>query len=175
MYLNTFAASSWQTRKRRAFTLAEVVMAVAIIALVFSTVLIANTQATRRAEWTGYSLAAQSLAIQQLEQARSALWDPATYPPKVEITNLVLQGLSSFSNGISGYTTTNLDLPVSGTNYVYATNYVSVNYITVSSAPVINVYMVRVDTVWPWVESGGYHFFTNTVVNYYAPDNPESL
>ena len=52
-----------------AFTLAEVVVAIAIMAFVFGGLISAYVQATRRAEWSGYSLAAQAMAIQQLEQA----------------------------------------------------------------------------------------------------------
>ena len=38
-------------------------------------------QAAVRAEWSAYSLAAQSLAVMRLEQSRAAKWDRLAYPP----------------------------------------------------------------------------------------------
>jgi type II secretory pathway pseudopilin PulG len=63
-------------KRNSGFTLAEVVTAIGIVAMIFGGMMVAYTQATRRAQWSGYSMAAQGLAIQQLEQARSAQWDP---------------------------------------------------------------------------------------------------
>src|SRR5215831_12000479 len=48
----------------RAFTLAEVVMCIAIVALMFGGIIAAYIQGAYRAEWAGYNLAAQSLAMQ---------------------------------------------------------------------------------------------------------------
>ena len=155
-----------------AFTLAEVVISLAIAALLFGGIITAYTVTTRRAEWTGYSLAAQSLAVQQLEQARSAVWDPGD--DKNEITNLNLLSWT-YNNSTKvgkGYSWANLDLPVSGTNFVRATNFVTITMLTnVTGAPGVNLQMVRVDTVWPYTGSGGTHFFTNSLCTYLAPDN----
>jgi prepilin-type N-terminal cleavage/methylation domain-containing protein len=140
------------------FTLAEVVIAVAIAAVVFGGTVIAYVQSTRRAEWTGYSLAAQAMAIQQLEQARSAKWDVLSVPVVDEMTNLPSK------------TWAVLDLPISGTNAVYATNYISLKTITVQTNPLEAVRMVKVSTVWPFAKGRALIFCTNTVANYYAPD-----
>lgn len=167
-------------RRRRqgalAFTLAEVVISIAITAVAFSAVILGYIQATRRAEWAGYSLAAQSLAIQQLEQARSAVWDPAI--SKNEITNLNLIGWSfnpSTRQG-KGYSWANLDLPVQGTNTMRATNFVTVRqiYLNGSSNPPVQVHMVQVDTVWKFSASRTPRLFTNTVCTYLAPDNRDA-
>lgn len=143
---------------KRGFTLVEVVLAVGILALVFGGILAAHVQSARRAEWTGYSLAAQALAIQQIEQARSAKWDVLDTPVVNEITNL------------PSVTWAVLDLPISGTNEIRATNFVTVSTITLSTNPTASVQMVQVSTVWPFVSGGSTRLFTNTIANYFAPD-----
>jgi hypothetical protein len=150
-------------RRTSGFTLAEVVVCIAITALMFMGIITAYIHGTYKAEWSGYSLAAQAMAIQQLEQAKSAVWDNNLVPAKIELTNLV--------------TTTydKLDLPISGTNCVYATNFTTVSLITLSTNPTISVYMVKVDTVWPFMWKGIPRLHTNTIANYYAPDTPDSL
>lgn len=163
-----------------AFTLAEVVTAVAIIALVFGGILAGYIQTSRRAEWTGLSLAAQGLAIQQLEQARSAVWDNAL--GKNELTNLNLFGWSrQTSNGLStvrGYSWGMLDLPYSGgTNAaVRATNYVTIRmaYLNNMTNPPVQIQIIQVDTVWPFSAFGTRRLHTNTMLNYFAPDNRDA-
>jgi hypothetical protein len=139
-----------------AFTLAEVVMAIFVVALVFGGMITAYIQSAYRCEWSGYALAAQSLAIQQIEQAKAAVWDTSVRPARNEITNL---------NTITPAT---LDLPVSGTNIIWATNFTTIStYVIAGSA---SVYMVKVDTVWPFTWRNGKRYFTNTVADYFAPE-----
>ena len=147
-----------KSKSVQAFTLAEVVIALAIAALVFAGIILAYVQSTRRAEWTGYSLAAQALAVQELEAARSAKWDVQSVPPVDELTNL------------PSMTWSVLDLPISGNNVTYATNYISVKTISLSTTPPESVRMVKVDTVWPFAKGRATTYFTNTVANYFAPD-----
>ena len=154
---------------RRGFTLAEVVIALAIVTLVFASIIIAYNQASYRAEWTGYSLAAESLAIKQLEQARSARWDPASQPPINEIYSLNLLGSNYTAQTLTGYTWTNLDLPSNGTNYLRATNYVTVKPVSSTNGLLT---MVRVDTVWAFKFAHS-KLCTNTVCAILAPDNKE--
>jgi type II secretory pathway pseudopilin PulG len=158
-----------------AFTLAEVVMAVAIAALIFGGILAANIQLTRRAEWSGQSLAAQALAIQQLEQARSALWDDSTgVQQRNELTNLNLSGwtYNTSTRVGKGYSWSNLDLPIAGTNFIRATNYVTITLLTnVTGLPAIKLQMVQVDTVWRFLGFGATRLYTNSIATYYAPDN----
>jgi prepilin-type N-terminal cleavage/methylation domain-containing protein len=71
----------------RGFTLVEVVIALGIVTLLFSGILTAYIQSGRQAEWAGYSLAAQAIGVQQIEQARSAVWDFNMN----QLTNLHLQ------------------------------------------------------------------------------------
>jgi type II secretory pathway pseudopilin PulG len=142
------------SRRVAAFTLAEVVVCLAIVALVFGGIITSYMQGAYRAEWAGYNLAAQALAMQQIEQAKTAVWDDS----HDEFTNLV-----RLSWGI-------LDLPINGTNRVCATNYVDVTTNQISSSPDIYVRMVKVDTVWPYIRGGQVLYYTNTVADYYAPD-----
>ena len=170
MRLHVTTEASGQPEQKRGFTLAEVVIALAIITMVFASIIVAYTQAAYRAEWTGYSLAAESLAIKQIEQARSARWDPASSPPTIEIYSLNLLGSNLTSQVLTGYTWTNLDLPSNGTNVLRATNYVTVK--PVPSAVAATNLMVKVETVWAfrWKKT---KLYTNTVCTYLAPDNKD--
>jgi prepilin-type N-terminal cleavage/methylation domain-containing protein len=147
-----------KTHTTQGFTLAEVVIALAISVMVFSGIIAGYVQSSRRAEWTGYSLAAQALSIQQLEQARAAKWDVLSVPAVDEITNLPLVNWSI------------LDLPVSGSNVVYATNFISIKTVSVATNPPEAVRMVKVSTVWPFRKGRATTYYTNTLANYYAPD-----
>lgn len=157
------------------FSLAEVAIALAVIAMIFTSIIVGFTQASYRAEWTGYSLAAESLAMKQIEQARSARWDPAQYPQVNEMYALNLQSSNLTGNIYTGYTWTNLDLPFTGTNVARATNYVTVKPVS-TSTPGSNI-MVRVDTVWTFRWRTSTRLYTNTICTYVAPDNkpPEDL
>ncbi len=141
-----------------AFTLAEVLMSLAIAGMIFAGVITAYVQSSYRAEWSGYSLAAQSLAIQQLEQARAASWDINASPAKNELTN------------VPAITAAILDLPVTGTNVLWATNYTAITSIPITNTIGASVYMVRVDTAWPFIWGGKRRYYTNTVADFFAPD-----
>jgi type II secretory pathway pseudopilin PulG len=154
------------TGRKNGLTLVEVVMSLSITGLIFGGILIAYVQSAKRAEWSGMSLAAQAYGIQQLEEARAAVWDLSAEVTVNEITNLLLLNRANFPNSVRGYTWTNLDIPFSGTNFVRATNYVVVTNVPISTTPPISVMSVRVDTVWRLQNKT----FTNTLVNYYAPD-----
>lgn len=137
------------------FTLAEVVVCVFIMMILFAGIITAYIQGAFRAEWSGYSLAAQAAAIQQLEAAKTAVWDPLQTPIKDEISQL------------PNVTSQPLDLPVSGTNTVYVTNYTTVTLLTNS---IYSNYMVKVATVWPFRWRNQTAYYTNTVACYYAPE-----
>src|SRR5215510_4224551 len=107
------------SRNAEAFTLAEVVICLAVVALVFGGILCAYMQNGYRAEWAGYNLAAQSQAIQMVEEAKAAKWDDSSN----ELTNL-------FVNNVR-ITTILMDLPISGTNRMYVTNYGSLTFVPI--------------------------------------------
>jgi Tfp pilus assembly protein PilV len=139
--------------KRRSwfgFTLAEVVISMAILTIVIEGVIYGYVTSARRAEWSAHSLAAQSLALQGVEQARAAKWDPQAWPPVDELapTNYVQVGA--------------LDIPVSGQPQ-FATNYISIA--VVSANPPLR--QLRADCVWGFMSRG---LFTNTSITLRAPD-----
>lgn len=136
----------------RGFTLAEIVIASAVGMIMIGAAIYGYILAAKRAEWSGYSFAANSLAVQAMEQARSSRWDPLAYP---EIDDF--KG-SNFPPQIAI-----LDLPISGTNVVYATNFITIT--TMQENPPLR--MIRVDCCWSFIRKG---VFTNTIITYRAPD-----
>src|SRR6267378_3010044 len=120
---------------------------VAILGSVNGYILSAN-----RAEWSAYSLAAHSLAMQRLEQFRAARWDTVAIP---NVDQLVAANFPAQTN--------TLDVPISGNNLVYAINTTTIT--TISAKPPLK--MVRIDCVWPFTHHG---VFTNTIFSYRAPD-----
>lgn len=170
----------WQPAQRRGeagfvFSLSEVLISVVIVAIVFGGIINGHLSGATRTEWTGCSLAATSLGVQTLEQARSAVWDISI--GKNELTNLTLLGKSyTASNSTwTGYTTSIMDIPWKGTNYVVATNFISIQDIVenISSNVPVHLQVLRVDTVWPFKGWGNYslRFYTNSICSYIAPDN----
>jgi type II secretory pathway pseudopilin PulG len=136
-----------------AFTLAEVVVAIAITVMSLAGIITGYIFATRQAEWSAYSLAAQSLATQRLEQTRAAKWDPRAWPG---VDQLIAANFPTVPTNI-------LDLPVSGTNIAYATNFTTISDVSSGGYP---LKMVRVDCVWSFRQ----RLFTNTISTYRAPD-----
>jgi type II secretory pathway pseudopilin PulG len=134
------------------FSLIEVVMSLGIIGIMILGLVEGYTMSSKRAEWSAYSLAAQALAMQQIEQIRAAKWDTMDEPVLDETTSV-----PTLSSAI-------MDIPFSGTNYVLATNYVTITNLSAGGG--ISYKQVRVDTVWPW--KGRY--FTNTLATFRAPD-----
>jgi hypothetical protein len=138
-----------------AFTVQEVVVSIAIMALVFEGIIYGYTTVTYRGEWSAYNLAAQSFAAQGMEQARAAKWDPQSWDPA---TQAIIDDLppTNFSEADT------LDTPISGVP-VLATNYISI--VNISTNPAIR--QIRSDCVWMFLSRGP---FTNTVITYRAPD-----
>jgi hypothetical protein len=136
-----------------AFTLVETLISLAILALVFGTAVAAYIQAGQREEWSGFSLAAQALATRPVEQFHAAIWDTQAVPV-VDMTTNIPSPVALI-----------LELPITGTNAVWATNYTTVSNIAMSNTTA-QVHMITVNTVWPWKGA----FFTNTVVTYRSPD-----
>jgi len=140
-----------KSRSRRAFTLVEVAITTLIAAMVIGGIIYGYIQSAYRAEWSGYSLAAQALATQRLEQTRAAKWDPAA-----DVDELIS---SNFPDVVSI-----LDLPVAGTNVVSATNFTTISWIS-TNVPMLK--MVRVDCVWMGPRGV---VFTNSSATYRMPD-----
>jgi hypothetical protein len=151
-FVNRRAAD--HSQRTLGFTLAEVVVAIAIATLSFGGVIYGYVLTADRAQWSAYSLAAQSLAMQGVEQARAAKWDPKAWPSVDEL-------------GITNYAQVEmLDVPVSGQS-VLATNYMSVTL--VSQDPPLR--QLRTDCVWS-LRNGRRSRgpFTNTVITLRTAD-----
>ncbi len=141
-------------QRAKGFTLVEVVVSLAIATLLFSGVIYGYAVITDRAEWSAYSLAAQSLAMQGMEQSRSAKWDPKAWPAVDEL-------------GLTNYTQVEtLDVPVSG-QPVLATNYISVTLVSVDPP----IRQLRTDCVWRLASGRRSRGpFTNTAVTLRTAD-----
>lgn len=137
------------------FTLVEVLVAIFIVGLVFTTILTSYVAATDRSEWSGYSLAAQSLAVQGMEQARCAKWDPQAWPVVDEL------GETNYS------TIEQLDITASKQT-IFATNYISIANIPGT----VPMRQIRADCVWTLASRrpATRGPFTNTAVTLRAPD-----
>ncbi len=144
---------------RAAFTLIEVMISAALLAMVTAGIVYGYAQANRFAEWSSMSLAAHSYALQGLEQVRSAKWDFWTYPT----TDII--SLPQTVGATTNFTQSDImDIPVSGAPF-YCTNYIKL--IVISTTPQLRE--VWSQCVWVFPPTG--QVFTNTVITYRAPDH----
>jgi type II secretory pathway pseudopilin PulG len=135
---------------QQAFSIVEAVMSMAVAGIMMAGLVSGYRQAVRTAEWSAYSLAANSICLQGLERVRAAKWDPAG-------------GVDQVQSSFFPDTVEVLDIPSSKTNIVYATNHCSLT--TVSTTPGLR--MIRVDCRWRFFDRG---LYTNTAFTYRAPD-----
>jgi type II secretory pathway pseudopilin PulG len=135
-----------------AFTLIEVAVALAISVMVMAGMFKGYTLASRRAQYSAYQLAANAMAMQQMESIVAATW--------------VVSGTSVnniFSSTLTNTQVNALCLPNTGTNLVYATNFATVTQIS-TNPPYV---MVQVSCVWNFMGMGT---FTNSVAVLRGPD-----
>jgi hypothetical protein len=152
-----FVRSSTRAARKQnlGFTLAEVVISMGLAGLTFTGVIYGYALTSDQAEWSSCSLAAHSLAVQGIEQAKAAKWDPQAWPGIDEL------GVTNYSQ-VSA-----LDVPVNKGNIMYATNFISIS--TVSTVPPIR--QLRSDCVWKLLNGSRTRgLFTNTVITLRAPD-----
>jgi hypothetical protein len=123
-----------------------------IMGLVFSGVLIGYTRGSQRAEWSGLSLAAEALCVRQMEQVRAVLWDTQNVPITDDTTNIPTRSVMI------------LDIPIAGSNVVYATNTFTISNYTQAGPSYFK--MITATTTWAWNGK----VYTNTLVNYRCPD-----
>ncbi|HUA65650.1 MAG TPA: prepilin-type N-terminal cleavage/methylation domain-containing protein [Alphaproteobacteria bacterium] len=148
-----------------AFTLVEVLVSLVILALVLAGVCYGYTQANRIAVWSSMSQAAQSYALQGMEQARAALWN-AWDPNGDELpasTNAALVQPDF------------MDIPMRGTpttsNYVYLqTNYVYITTVTNCTTGNFSSALRQITSIVVWRFPLTGQSFTNTVVTMRASD-----
>jgi type II secretory pathway pseudopilin PulG len=135
-----------------AFTLVEVCVAMMIAVLVMAGMFEGYNLAARRAQFSAFQLAANAMAMQQMESIVAAQW--------------VISGSAStniFSQVLTNQQSRALCLPTGGTNLVYATNYASVTQLS-TNPPYV---MIQVSCVWSFMGMGN---FTNTVCAMRSPD-----
>lgn len=141
-------------RRLCGFTLPEVVISLAIASISIGGIMYGYVISARRAEWSGYSLAAHTAAIQIIERTRAARWDPTANPPIDLLT----------SNQFPVTESVMIDLPVSGTNVISVTAITTIT--TISVTPPLK--MVEVECRWPFLNG---RMYTNKVVAYRSPGN----
>ena len=124
----------------------------AIAGITVGAILTSYVFSANQIEQSAYSTAAELMARQRAEQARSAKWDPLADPPVNELVG------SNFPVVIS-----TLDVPVAVNRPLYATNTTAIS--TVSADPPLK--MIRVDCVWSILSRGP---FSNSITSYRAPD-----
>ncbi len=138
--------------RKRGLTLVEALVALAIAGLSISALVAGFMFLLRRAESSSYSLAAGALALEGYERVRAAKWDALSYPNTDEAVS------SNFPPFVSV-----LDIPRSGSNIVYATNFTTIT--TLSTNPLLKA--VRVDCVYRFHDQG---LYTNSMVSYRATE-----
>lgn len=149
-YMTTRFGQSSKKKTASAVTLVEVVMSIAILALVMGGVIQGYIQTNRQAEWSYMSLAAQSSASQTVEQAMAAKW----FVRGTNITELTPP---------QQYTRTNsMVVPTTG-QAIIVTNYV---WVTVAlTNPQLR--QIRADCAWQFPRTG--IWYSNTVITCRAP------
>ena len=154
------------SRTRGGFTLIEALMAFLVLTMVIAGVCYGYVQANRIAMWCSMSQAAQSYAIQGMEQARAAKWNPWAYT--TNNPNPQDQMPAPFTTNQQDY----LDIPIKGTPYsgsstnfaFFATNCITVT--TVQSTPPLR----QIESVVFWTFPITGKQFSNTVVTFRASD-----
>jgi type II secretory pathway pseudopilin PulG len=135
-----------------AFTLAELIVAIGVSAMMLASLMIGYVAAARRAEWTAMSEAAQRLVVSRMEQVRSARWDLTASVPIDELVS------SNFPPQIEEIYT-----PMGGSNLTYCTNLVAISLIRAKPP----VKLIRVECHWQFINR---RLFTNSLMLYRSYD-----
>jgi hypothetical protein len=144
-------------------TLAEVVVALAVASLTVASLVGGYISSTVAAEKSSLSLAANTRAIERLEDTHAAAWSlstgvdqlgtnvanvpPTNFPPRI-----VVLDLSASSNGTNGVT--------------YATNYTTITQVSVTPP----LRRIHIDCVWRFRNRQYSTLVTNAVETLRGPD-----
>jgi len=146
---------------RAAFSLIELLISIVILSTVMAGIIFGYAQANRMAEWSSMSLAAQSYALQGLEQVRSAKWDLWANPT----IDLIQPQPPGVIGGTISFTQSDImDIPTKG-GVFYVTNYITATQLSLSPQ------LREVQSSCVWVFPRTKQLFTNTVITYRAPDH----
>jgi prepilin-type N-terminal cleavage/methylation domain-containing protein len=160
---------------RRAFTLVEVLISIVLLAMVLAGVCYGYSEANRIAIWCSMSQAAQSFAMQGMEQARAALWNP--WDEYTNTGNGTEDELPPSAYAV--FTQQDfMDIPMKGTpytstatNYTYfQTNYVYIAKITNSTSGTFYCQLRQITSTVVWTFPFTGKPWTNTVVTLRASD-----
>ena len=132
--------------------LTEVIMSMGVAAMSIGCIISGYVLAVQAAELSACSAAVHWSVIQTLEQTRSARWEPMAVTPIDELVE------ANFPTSV-----TVLDIPLTRTKVVYATNRITITLLT--GLPMLK--MIRVESAWACLSRGP---FTNTVVTYRSAD-----
>lgn len=150
----------------RGYALGEVLLAFAVISLVFAGLIYGYIQANRMSEWSSMSLAAQASAAQGAEQARAADWRPRDWPQTNGPGTMdELKAPTNYSRGDW------MDIPMQGAPNSTNSNFWVTNVITVTDVfanhnPQLR--QIRCDCIWTFPLTGLLQ--TNTVILLRSPD-----
>jgi type II secretory pathway pseudopilin PulG len=137
---------------RRAFTLAEVLISIGLVAIILGSLINGYLLAAKRAEWNALSNLAQQSVLERAEQIRMARWNTTAIPPFDE---LVQANFPPLTNALQLYP--------AETNPIISTNTVVVRL--VSTDPPLK--SIRCECQWRHRNG---RFFTNFIVFYRSPD-----
>ncbi len=133
-----------------AFTLVEVMVCVALFALVASGVIYGYAQSDRGAQWSAMSLTAESFASEGLERVRSATWQTST---SVTTTDEI--------PAPTNFVQTNfMEIPATGKASASFPCYTTISVTAVSTNPPLR--QIIASCGWRFPLTG--KWFTNTVV-----------
>ena len=136
-------------------TLAEVVVALAIASLMVASVVSGYTYSTVSAEKARLSLAANTRALERLEDTHGAIWNVSGWPV---VDQLVATNFPA--NSVI------LDRSGQGPGITYGTNYTTITQVSLTP----QLRRVRVDCVWRFQAAQFSTLLTNTVETLRGPD-----
>jgi prepilin-type N-terminal cleavage/methylation domain-containing protein len=162
-----------------AFTLVELLIAITLLALAMAGLIYGYAQTNRLAMWSSMSAAAQSYALQGMEQVRAAQWNPWDFT-----TNT---GSWSENQVVAGSVITQqdlLDIPMKGnpysagavtnggfSNYLFfATNYITVTAVSSSQQGSYQADLRQIASVCYWTFPFTGKMYSNTVITLRASD-----
>ena len=175
--MRLFSAKLERKRGHAGFTLAELMVSFLIFAMVVGGVVYGYTQANRMSDYTAMSMAAASQAMQGIERARAASWNPTAYPTtygpggsdELGSTNVGAGYVGGLPIGPVLTSIDFMDIPSKGapdqTNFTsWVTNNIYVTNISVNPP----LRQIRSDVIWTYPASG--QLITNSVMDLRAPD-----